>query len=337
MFRRVLQIFLLIALAGAAALLSGAASASAAQLVSNGGFETGTLEGWSQYETASAWQVLGAKGAEEAGIKFHPVDGAYSAYAQPSDEGTSIIYQDVALPPATSDQLTADFGYWSEAEFVEPGRLVRIDVMNPSAPLTSVAPSDILATVFATHAGSPRELAPAPFGADLSPFAGQTVRLRLMVTDAEELNAVIDDVSIDSNPLPAPLPQPSPTTPMPPNAFSVGRLTLDRKHGGAKLNVTLPGAGRLTVADARREIAIGSARVESVRQLPTLIRTASVQTSGPQTVRVFLRPTPIAKRVLSQGGKLRFRLQLSFTPDGGMAASQAYAGTLRKVLRPARR
>jgi hypothetical protein len=334
----VLRSLSLAALVVAAAMLGVAASASATQLVVNGGFETGNLEGWSQYQSGSAWEVLGAEDAEEAGIKFLPSEGSYSAYVGPTGPGTAILYQDVALPAGTTDQLKLDFGYRSETALLESGQQVRIDVMDPSAPPNSVAPSDILATVFATNAGSLQELVPQTLTADLSPFAGQTVRLRFAVTNTAELDAVLDDVSIESTPLPVPQPQPqpSPASPLPSNAFSTGRLVLDRKHGGAKLNVTLPGPGRLTVVDARRQIAIASRRASS-NEKPILIRTASAQTTGPQTVRVFLRPTGAAKKLLGKNGKLPFRLQLTFAPEGGLAGTQGYSGTLLKKLRPARR
>jgi hypothetical protein len=319
-------------------MLGVAASASATQLVTNGGFETGAFEGWNLDESGSTWVVRDAQNAQEAGINFPPVEGGYSAYVGPTGAGTAILYQDIMLPAATTDQLKLDFGYRSETALLEPGRQVRIDVMNPSAPPNSVAPSDILATVFATNAGSPQELVPQTLTADLSPFAGQTVRLRFEVADAGDLTAVLDDVSIESTPLPVPQPQPqpSPAPPLPSNVFSAGKLALERKHGGAMLNVSVPGAGLLYVTDARHQIAIASRRANS-NEKPILIRTASAQTTGPQTVRVFLRPTAAAKKLLGKNGRLRFRLQLTFTPEGGLAGTQGYSGTLLKALRPALR
>ncbi len=69
--------------------------------------------------------------------------------------------------------------------------------MQPGAPLTSLSPSDILTTVFATQTGDPTSLAPTLMTADLSAFAGQTVRLRIAQVDNEYyLNTGVDDVSI---------------------------------------------------------------------------------------------------------------------------------------------
>jgi hypothetical protein len=343
----------------AAALVGGAASATAAtQLVANGGFETGTLEGWTttdQGNGANDWFAYNRKAAEEAspGFLALPPVGEWAAATFNLEEAdTTYLYQDLAIPAASSDQLSM-YLYYASTEPIavpspntlavsgsvtaQPNQQVRVDVLKPNAPIESLSPNDILTTVYASKPGDPEALQPTLLTADLSAFAGQTVRLRIAdVAQDGMMIAGVDGVSIDSTPLPVPQPEPSPATKLPSNAFSTGRLVRDRKHGGAKLDVTLPGPGRLTVTDARRKVAIASALVKP-HQLPILIRTASVQTTGPQTVRVFLRPTPAAKKLLAKGGKLPFRLQLTFSPEGGMAATQGYAGTLVKTIRPARR
>jgi hypothetical protein len=336
-FRRVLRTSSFAALVVTAALLGGAASASATQLVTNGDFETGTLEGWtaSQPSETGQWTVCNREGS--AGLQLYPPpSGAVAACAlvQPST-GLVYLYQDVALPAAGTDQMSMYLYYISE----QVGQQIRVDVLKPEAPVETAAASDILATVYASGAGDPLTREPALINADLSSFAGQTVRLRIAVgSPSGALRVGVDGVSIESTPVPVPQPQPqpSPAPPLPSNAFSTGKLVLDRKHGGAALNVTLPGAGLLYVTDARRQIAIASAR-SAAKERPVLVRTASAETTGPQTVRVFLRPTAAAKKLLAKNGKVRFRLQLTFTPEGGLAATEGYSGTLLKKLRPARR
>jgi hypothetical protein len=142
-----------------AACLVATASASAAAIV-NGGFETGNLEGWSLYQSSPAvkWRVPAA--GEE--IPPPPISGQYAVSSQ-AGEGTAILYQDVPLEPASSHQLQLTFGYRSEApiripnpDSLESGEVgvrnqqVRVDVMKPGAAIASVAPGDILATVFAS-------------------------------------------------------------------------------------------------------------------------------------------------------------------------------------------
>ncbi len=71
--------------------------------------------------------------------------------------------------------------------------------MKPSAPLTSIDPADILLAVFRTATGDPPVLLPTMKTADLTPFAGQTVRLRFAeVANQGFFNASTDAVSIAS-------------------------------------------------------------------------------------------------------------------------------------------
>jgi hypothetical protein len=65
--------------------------------------------------------------------------------------------------------------------------------------VTSVAPGDILATVFQTKVGDPLTLAPTPITFDLTPFAGTTVRIRFAEVDNQLFfNASVDSVAIAS-------------------------------------------------------------------------------------------------------------------------------------------
>jgi hypothetical protein len=355
-YLRVLQIFSLAAGIIAAMALGLATSASAATIVTNGSFETGTLEGWTSAQQsggAGSWRAYSRQEFEEGGAQLAPPpSGEWAAESILPPANTDYLYQDVTIPSASSDLLTMylyyesaepiavpapDTLFVSESETAQPNQQVRVDVLKANAPIESLSPNDILTTAYASKVGDPTKLEPTVITADLSAFAGQTVRLR--VADAVQQGPMIvgvDDVAIDSFPLPSPAPQPSAPTTLPSNDFTTGKLFLDRAHGGAKLDVTLPDAGRLTVADARRQIAIASRR-SAAKEPPILIRTASAQTSGPQTVRVFLRPTPAAKKLLAKSGKLPFRLQLTFTPEGGQTSSQGYKGTLVKRLSPARR
>jgi len=73
----------------------------------------------------------------------------------------------------------------------------RVDIMRPSASLLSVAPADILLNVFQTKPGDPLVLPPAEYRVDLSPFAGQTVRLRFaQVCNIYFFQASVDDVRL---------------------------------------------------------------------------------------------------------------------------------------------
>src|SRR6185437_3169080 len=124
MARRAFGSFSIIALLICAALLGGAASASAA-IVTNGDFESGTLEGWTttdQNAGAASWATYSRKEIEEHPIFFAPPSGQYAAYgfAPGGFYDTIYLYQDVALPPATADQLSMHLYYRSGAPFAVP-------------------------------------------------------------------------------------------------------------------------------------------------------------------------------------------------------------------------
>src|SRR5439155_1362278 len=78
-----------------------------------------------------------------------------------------------------------------------PNQQYRVDVMNPAAPVTSMAPSDILANVFKTQIGDPLTKSPTLYTFDLSPFAGQTVRLRFAEVDNQfYFQASVDKLAV---------------------------------------------------------------------------------------------------------------------------------------------
>jgi Beta-lactamase len=105
--------------------------------------------------------------------------------------GTRILYRDVRLegrfalhltifyigraPFSTPDTLTF--------ESPEPNQQFRIDLIDPTAPIDSVADGEVLVNVFRTSPADPTSLAPTAVSVDLSPWAGQTERLRLAQTD----------------------------------------------------------------------------------------------------------------------------------------------------------
>ena len=212
-------------LAAVAALFVGAGAAQAAT-VANGDFETGDLTGWTvNSTTASAngyWfaytgTVAPLPAPPSTRRSPRPPQGTYAAVADQVNPGRRILYQDVALeqvsPGAT---MTLDLYAYYKAQqgplaTPSPATLdpnnpganeqYRIDVMKPNAALDSVAPADILLNVFQTQTGDPQTLPPTQVTADLTPFAGQTVRLRFAEVDnSGVLNASTDDVRISIQP-----------------------------------------------------------------------------------------------------------------------------------------
>jgi hypothetical protein len=193
--------------------LLAAPGTGAAATVANGDFETGTLAGWTQnVDPSGAWFAYSGTTTPAYGLPIAaPPQGSFAAVADMSSPGTRILYQDVALEPGT--HTLSLYAYYRSTEAIAhptPDSLsssggsnqqYRIDVVKPSAPLDSIDPADILVPVFRTATGDPQTLAPTIKTADLSPFAGQTVRLRFAEADNQgPLNASTDAVSIASTP-----------------------------------------------------------------------------------------------------------------------------------------
>jgi hypothetical protein len=252
----------------------------------------------------------------EPEIFFPPPSGTYAAVTQQGFISEMAIYQDVALEPGQTHQLAMTLSYSTFEAITVPspnslqydGReneQFRVDVIKPSAPIFSVEPGDILATVFANKPGDPTRMGFTRFSTDLSAFAGQTVRIRLgNVVSEGELNAGADDIAITSTPIP------------PSNQFTKGKLTLNKKKGTAALSVTVPGPGVLSFADSKK----GKKKV---------LKATGLNSTGAGTLKVAIKPNGKGKKALKKKGKLQFKGNLTFTPTGGSAATQGVKGKLK--------
>jgi len=185
--------------------------------VVNGNFETGDFTGWlTERQGEGAWYIY-AHGttspnppASDPDVPFHvpePPEGQYAAVTDMRAPGRRILYQDLKLDGRYMLQLAIFYANGAD-HFASPGHFdftsaegnqqFRIDVMHPTAPLDSVAATDVLAMVFHTSLGDPPSLAPQQRTFDLSPWAGQTVRLRFVVVDNQgPLRAGIDAIRLD--------------------------------------------------------------------------------------------------------------------------------------------
>ena len=290
----------------ALALLAAPAGAGAA-IVNNGDFETGNLSGWQVANSGpGVWQVYTGTQSPDGEFSLPaPPEGTHAAFAEQNNPSRQILYQDVAIPSGSSvNRLSLTTFYIAYAPITSPDSLdvmaneqYRIDVMKPSAAITSVASGDILATVFRTLSGDPAEMSPTQKTADLSAFAGQTVRLRFaVVATSNELNAGVDAISIASN------------------GFTIGSATLNKKKGTATVPVTVPGAGTLAVSGkgVKTRFTAGSATVAA------------------GTSNVVIKPKGNTKKKLNSRGKAKVKLSITYTPTGLSAATQQDKLKLKK-------
>jgi hypothetical protein len=201
---------------GVAALLATPGVSTAATIV-NGGFETGNFTGWTvvnQSGGSGDWFVYGGTSSPLNDFAIAaPPEGTFAATTDQFGGGSHVLYQDVALEPNFNHTLSFDVYYNNQAfptvfatppslDFnVIPNQQYRVDVLRPTAPVTSVAPGDVLATVFQTNFGDPVTLGPTPVSFDLSGFAGTTVRIRFAEVDNQFFFAAsVDRVAVQSTP-----------------------------------------------------------------------------------------------------------------------------------------
>ena len=187
---------------------------STAALISNGGFESGTFSGWTVVNHGSGdWFVYDGALTPLNGFRIPaPPEGKFAATTDQRGPGSHILYQDVALEAGFHHRLTFTVYYRNRnGAFATPATLghngppnqqYRVDVLSPSAPVKSVAPGDVLATVFQTNVGDPARMAPTPTSFDLSGFGGTTLRIRFAEVDNQlYFRASVDNVEITTTPI----------------------------------------------------------------------------------------------------------------------------------------
>jgi CubicO group peptidase (beta-lactamase class C family) len=179
-------------------------------------FESGALDGWQAVSSGSgAWfaysdgQVAPDPAQSDPNAPFFvpdPPHGGFAAVTDMNGPGTRILYRDVSLEGRSTLHLTVF--YVGKAPFStpdtlaydspEPNQQFRIDLIDPTAPIDSVAEGDVLVNVFRTSPADPISLKPTAVNLDLSAWAGETVRLRLVETDNQgPLRAGVDNIGFE--------------------------------------------------------------------------------------------------------------------------------------------
>lgn len=318
-------------------------SAEAATVV-NGSFESGTLNGWQALQATGAgrWFAytgtnapIGSKRPTPADPVQPPPQGAFAAIADQANPDSLILYQDVLLEAGLSHQLNL-LAYYdaygpiavpspdtlsvdNEALVLPNGKLqqnqqFRIDVIRPEAPLDSIDPADVLRPVFATKPGAPLRMTPRKLTADLSAFAGQTVRIRIANAVTEEVfNAGVDAVSIETSASGRSSARGGKGGPI---LFSFGKLAANRGKGTATLRVRVSGPGLLRAKGASSPANTSLAGRTRERNP---IEPVTIPIGVAKTVTIPLRPTLGARAILRRRHRLRVKVAVTFMPVGGSA------------------
>jgi hypothetical protein len=331
-----------------------------AATVVNGGFEAGTLKGWQVHRVIQAGNWFAYKGTDApigskrgADPVQPPPQGAYAAIADQANPDTLILYQDIALEAGSDYQLSLLAYYDSYAPIAVPtpdtlsideailggqkNQQYRIDLMKPGAPLESLDPADILRTLLRTTPGDPKKLPPTELTADLGPFAGQTVRLRIANAVHEEVfNAGVDAVSLSSPDSPGSGNSPSGggSKPHASNRLSLGKAVANRKNGTAVLSVHVPDPGLLTARGKSLSPLVSGARAHGSKNLRKATKPVTVKIARAGTIKVRLKPTPPARAILKQSQKLRVKVTVTFKPTGGSQEAASLPVVLRLKPRP---
>jgi hypothetical protein len=331
---------------------------AAAATVVNGNFETGNLSGWHPLQTTDAGNWFAYEGIE-APISSkrangepvqEPPQGRYAAITDEANPDTLILYQDIFLRPGYEHRLSL-YAYYDSYKpiaiptpdvlSVDEGSLggqanqqYRIDVMRPDAPLDSIDPADVLSTVFRTLPGNSEEMLPTRFVADLSSFAGQTVRLRIANAVTEEVfNAGVDAVVVDSAPPGQLPPLKGPSKPRGSNSISFGKVKANPRNGSAILPVKVPGPGQLKARTATP----GPATASKARKPRKLIKPVTVKVAKAGTVNLRLQPTDAARGILELRQKLRVRVAVTYAPSSGKPETKTVPVVLKLEARPRHR
>ena len=311
-------------------------SAAGAATVVNGDFESGTLSGWHVHRATGLGDWYAYKGTAtpvpertKAPPIQAPPEGTYAAITDEVNPDTLILYQDIALEAGSSYRLSLLAYYRSNTPIAVPpsntlsvaeevlggkgNQQYRIDVMRPDAPIESVDPADILRTLLWTKPGDPEKLPPTRLSTDLTPFAGQTVRLRIANAAHEEIfNAGVDAVSLSAN---SPGQSPSRGGKHGPILFGFGKLRANRRKGIVTLRVRVSGPGLVRATGAPTPAGTaGSSRAGKLRKP---IEPITVPVASAKTVTIHLRPTSSTRAILRRKGKLRVLVSVTYMPIDG--------------------
>jgi hypothetical protein len=110
----------------------------------------------------------------------------------------------------------------------------------------------------------------------------------------------------------------------PTSTFSVIKVK-SKKGGKVKATVDLPNAGTLAAGDKSAKLATAAAK-KRVKYL----KSASTQVSSAGQAVQLVKPTKAARGALADRGKLKAKLKLVFTPNGGTASIQIIKVKLKR-------
>lgn len=197
-----------------------------AQLITNGGFESG-LAGWTRADQLGSDGTFTSQSGTTSPVNAFPVspppEGVAAAMTDAEGPGSHVLYQDFVVPTGGGPYALAFALFVRNAEgagnFYVPGALTtldfatpalnqqaRVDILTTVADPFSVAPADVLLNLFGTLPGDPLISGYTQHSVDVTALfqahSGQTLRLRFAEVDnVSPFNLGVDAVAIVSSPV----------------------------------------------------------------------------------------------------------------------------------------
>jgi hypothetical protein len=187
---------------------------SVAARVPNGGFETGDFNNWNVANRPNVlgdWFVYEGTQSPLSGSSIaEPPRGEFAATSDQDDPGSHVLYRDIHLRAGKEHELSFYLYYCNRADrFFTPRTLdfdldkanqqYRVDLLKPNTSPFTLRRDGILAEIFRTEVGDHLTLEPMLMTFDLTPYAGQTVRLRFAEVDNQgPFQASVDQVKVKS-------------------------------------------------------------------------------------------------------------------------------------------
>ena len=211
----------LVSLAAAMACVNHAAAR--AELITNGGFETG-LNAWNRVDQQGSDGSFNTQSGTSSPVNGFtvsaPIEGSRAAMTDSTGPGSHVLYQDFVVPTNVGsmslrfalfvNNAATTFSTPATLDFATPAlnQQARVDIMSAGADAFSTSAADVFQNVFQTTVGSPPLSGYTTFNIDVSALlaahSGQTLRLRFAEVDnVNSFNLGVDAVSLNTVPAPS--------------------------------------------------------------------------------------------------------------------------------------
>jgi hypothetical protein len=205
---------------------AGVVDSAHANILVNGGFETG-LTGWTVVDQIGSDGTFALQSGTTSPASGSPVpappEGSFAAMSDAEGPGGHVLYQDFIVPAAVPvatlsfelfvNNQADDFHTPAHLDFATPdlNQQARVDILLASADPFSVAPGDVLAALYQTQPGDPLVSGYTEYSFDITALINSNLNAPLRLRFAETDNVFffqlgVDDVRLEVEPQAVPEP-----------------------------------------------------------------------------------------------------------------------------------